>query len=91
MVILFLTVLLSTFVTEHTVAQENNSNKLGNIAVINIEAIRRDSGAVKNIRGQIDKFREKFQAEIKKEEEPLFKKRVDSWVKTFRQRSRHAA
>ena len=40
------------------------------IAVLDIKAIRMNSLAIKDIRAQIEKYRQGFQADIKKEEEP---------------------
>jgi Skp family chaperone for outer membrane proteins len=41
------------------------------MAVIDMNAVRRNATAVKDIRVQVEKFRAEFQAEIKKEEEEL--------------------
>ncbi|MDP6786047.1 MAG: OmpH family outer membrane protein [Rhodospirillales bacterium] len=41
------------------------------MAVIDMNAVRRNAAAVKDIRIQVEKFRAAFQAEIKKEEEEL--------------------
>lgn len=41
------------------------------IAVLNLEAIRRDAASVKDIRKQIGQYRAAFQAEIQKEEKAL--------------------
>ncbi len=54
-------------------AQE--SERVGTIrvkmAVIDMNEVRRNATAVKDIRAQVEKFRTQFQAEIKKEEEEL--------------------
>ncbi|MEE9544664.1 MAG: OmpH family outer membrane protein [Rhodospirillales bacterium] len=42
-----------------------------NVAVIDIDEIRRKASVVKDIRNQIGKFRDAFQADIQKEEEVL--------------------
>jgi len=46
-------------------------NEIANIAVLNLEAIRRNAKVVKNIREQVQKYRGSFEAEIKKEEDAL--------------------
>jgi len=55
------------------IAQE--AEKVGTIrvkmAVIDMNAIRQNASAVKDIRSQVEKFRAKFQSEIKKEEDEL--------------------
>ena len=51
--------------------QAEESYSYVNLAVIDIEEIRRQASVVKDIRRQIGKFRKAFQADIQKEEEEL--------------------
>ena len=50
---------------------KTGQNETANIAVLNLEAIRRNAKVVKNIREQVQNYRELFEAEIKKEEDAL--------------------
>jgi Skp family chaperone for outer membrane proteins len=65
--------LILTVTVKPGMAQE--PAKVGTIrvkmAVIDINAVRRNAAAVKDIRAQVEVFRAAFQAEIKKEEEEL--------------------
>lgn len=54
-------------------AKSTNKASYVNVAIIDIIKIRRKSKVVKNIRGQISKYRKIFQEEIKKEEAELRK------------------
>ena len=72
----FVFVICALFLTATTkpgMAQE--SERVGTIrvkmAVIDMNEVRRNATAVKDIRAQVEKFRTQFQAEIKKEEEEL--------------------
>jgi outer membrane protein len=65
--------LILTATVKPGMAQE--SERVGIIrvkmAVIDMNEVRRNATAVKEIRAQVEKFRNQFQAEIKKEEEEL--------------------
>jgi len=62
----------------HSLAQEKKAESVKkpsyvNVAIIDINEIRRKAKVVQNIRNQINKYRKIFQDEIKKEEEKLRK------------------
>ncbi len=62
----------------HPFAQEKKAKSAKktsyvNVAIIDVNKIRRKSKVVKNIRDQIDKYRKAFQNEIKKDEDKLRK------------------
>ncbi|NQV48272.1 MAG: OmpH family outer membrane protein [Rhodospirillaceae bacterium] len=69
--VLFLVTFISPIYVGSVAAQEQSTTGVSKIAVISIDAIRRDSMAVKSIREQIETFRNKFQVEIQKEEDVL--------------------
>jgi len=56
---------------EKTRTPAQGQKSLVRLAIIDVEAIRRQTAVVKDILGQIEKYRAGFQAEIKKEEDAL--------------------
>ncbi len=57
--------------TKATAVPQTLENVSFKVVVLNLEAIRRESKAVRDIRAQIGEFRKTFQTEIQKEEEAL--------------------
>ena len=76
--VFILSLLILYGVSEHPAVAQESSQKPAeasysyiNVAVIDIDEIRRKASVVKDIREQIGKFRNAFQADIQKEEEVL--------------------
>jgi len=69
--IVFAAFLMTFAVSGGASAQTSGNKQLVNIAVLNLEAIRRTAKAVGSIREQILKYKASFEAEIKKEDEEL--------------------